>query len=248
VSCSKWKAACDPSALVPLRHPRNDTPRLPELTMTSNSAEATALAPTSRPDLSTTTRSHALVASFLASQGYTDTLAAFKRECSDQYEVDGEDEPKEVLDLREVVEEFLTTRMKSVAIAPAPLEDKLDTMVVKMALPDRISRTIRLPTNVLSVSPGSLPARNWDPTVGLFKRCVSVCPCAMIGSDQQGMAARSLPAYSYPMSNAPSSCSRPRPSTSSTATPSPLPSSPSPSTLLATRASSSLPRWKARCT
>lgn len=143
--------------------------------MTSNPAQATALAPTSRPDLSTTTRSHALVASFLASQGYTDTLAAFKRDCADQYEVDGDDEPKEELDLREVVEEFLTTRMKSIAIAPAPLDDKLEGMVVKMVLPDRISRTVRLPTNVLSVSPGSLPTRNWDSTAGRFKACVSVC-------------------------------------------------------------------------
>lgn len=136
--------------------------------------EPTKATATSRPERSVVTRSHQLVASFLQSQGYLDTLAAFKREAAAAF--DGvellTDDMITGADLRDIVADYLTAKMQALAIPPAPLEEELERLEIKSPLPAKITKVIRDGTNVLTVRQGVLPRRNWDSAAGRFNRCV----------------------------------------------------------------------------
>lgn len=122
------------------------------------------------------TQSHNLVARWLRSQGYHDTLAAFKRETLASYSEalhleleDDEGQSNKGPDLREVVEEFLSSRMQALQLPQAPLDEELGKIEVTMQLPEKVGKTIRDSTNVLTVRPGVFPQRSWDAVAGHFK-------------------------------------------------------------------------------
>ncbi|KAL8280816.1 hypothetical protein RQP46_006820 [Phenoliferia psychrophenolica] len=131
---------------------------------------STKATPTSVPGQSVITRSHQLIASFLEAEGYTDTLAAFRREASAAFEgVDLLTPAEASTDLREVVEDYLTSRMHALAIPPAPLEDELLRLKLEAPLPTKVIKTIRDGTNVLTCRRGVLPKREWNGASGRFK-------------------------------------------------------------------------------
>lgn len=99
--------------------------------------------------------------------GYTETLAAFQRESAVELL---EGTAASAPDLREVVEDFLASRLQSLEIKQAPLEQALTDLAIKHALEDlKVVATIRETTNVLSVKSGVLPKRSWDTVAGRFK-------------------------------------------------------------------------------
>mgnify|MGYP001588686599 FL=1 len=167
-------------ALTPPPRP-NQTPAQRFEMVSAPGNDSTKATPTSRPEQSVVTRSHQLVAGFLASQGYTDTLAAFNREAAAA--LDGVEllTPTEAsTDLRDVVADYLTSRMHALAIPAPPLEDELLRLKLESPLPTKITKVIRDGTNVLTVRRGVLPRRAWEGTSGRFKRYVGASTGLML--------------------------------------------------------------------
>ncbi|KAK4696783.1 hypothetical protein P7C70_g8317, partial [Phenoliferia sp. Uapishka_3] len=138
--------------------------------ISSPSSTSTSAPTTSRPQDSIITRSHVIILRFLESQGYIDTLSAFKREASSALsDVDLLSETDASTDLREVVEDYLAKRFNALEIPTAPLEEELQKLRCTGVVPNKVVKVIRDGTNVLSVRKGVLPRRSWDSQVGRFK-------------------------------------------------------------------------------
>ncbi|KAI5475485.1 WD40 repeat containing protein [Pseudohyphozyma bogoriensis] len=143
------------------------------------------------------TQSHLLIARFLRSQGYNDTLAAFKREAaavflSDPLDLDAD--ANKAPDLREVVEDYLTSRMASLELPPLPLEEELEKLEVTVKIPTKVVQTIRDSTNVLTVQSGVLPQRHWDTSTSQFK--CEFTPSIFTTSVDRTLKIYSSPSYS----------------------------------------------------
>ncbi|GAA5828733.1 hypothetical protein JCM11251_005855 [Rhodosporidiobolus azoricus] len=119
---------------------------------------------------SASVESHRLVASFLRSMGYSDTLEALLRESSSTDErLPGLIERPSTAfgaghDLQDVVEEYLASRLARSKLEDptAPLVDNLKRLELKGKLPDRVKTAITDGSNVLTVQRGILPKRSWD--------------------------------------------------------------------------------------
>ena len=88
-----------------------------------------------------------IVASYLAQQNYTDSLAAFTAETSLSIESNSTSP-----DLRELVEEYLAKQKAALAIPPPAIEEELKKLQLTSRIPSEISQTIQEATNVLSVT------------------------------------------------------------------------------------------------
>ncbi|ORY87476.1 WD40-repeat-containing domain protein [Leucosporidium creatinivorum] len=131
-----------------------------------------------------TIAAHKLVARFLLQAGYKDTLESFQRESAVEHpELNLQSDASLVSsqpDLRDVVEAWISSRIASLSIAPAPLEAELHDLELTAAIPEKVTTAIRDGTNVLSVKPGVFPKRTWDSTELRFKS--ESIPCFITAS------------------------------------------------------------------
>lgn len=126
--------------------------------------------------------------------GYNATLAAFQRESLAEHPELILDDTARGPDLKEVVEDYISSRIASLSVAPAPLEAELDNLEPPAVIPSKVRDSevgllsallcadmsvlqvvtaIRDHTNVLSVKPGVFPRRTWNSAELKFTRLVA---------------------------------------------------------------------------
>lgn len=98
-----------------------------------------------RPEHDTLLQSHLLVASFLSAQGYTSTLASFRLEAGAIFASASETRaPTKEVDLREVVDDYLEKKMRSLQVKEE--ESELEEQVARLSVKEDW-----LPTQVAEV-------------------------------------------------------------------------------------------------
>lgn len=122
---------------------------------------------------------HRLVARFLQHHSYTAALDAFLSDSAQTHprlsSVLNRDEPSTGEDLQDVVDDWMATRLARLRVSDpsVTLREQLEQLAYSETRVKPARTALREATNVLTVTRGVLPRRQWDSSELRFRTCVS---------------------------------------------------------------------------